>query len=326
MISVLFVRCFKLLLAATLSTVAANVPVRAAADLTAAVPTGVAPDNATPAAVYCTITGGYPNNIYAIKGTFSPGTRPYYGLTWAAQRQLWASQEERWDGCQPIVATDKDGNWKGFIFIRLESTAPRGDIQFRISVVALKPIEDAGPTVSQWYTTKSLISTPSGNGAWFRGHAYTDRACTKLANGIIVSALNSAGGISGSGPAQYSALPDGHNPKDFGYFRMAVASGWVMSVTARTREDKALAVYFKTEPPWNIPPGRTASVDSAFLGDVNGDALLDAQDVVLAMQIASGVNAHALTFRNRADVWPNPPDGYVTLEDAVAIARRVYGK
>lgn len=324
--SAIFARCFRVLLAATVLSVPATPEARAAADLTAAVPAGVAPDNATPAAVYCTITGGYPNNVYAIKGTFSPGMRPYYGLTWAAQRQLWASQEERWDTCQPIVQTDKYGNWKGHIFVRLESTAPRGYLLFRISVVALKPIEDAGPTVSEWYGTTSVTFAPDGDGAWFRGHAYLDPGCTQPANGVVIQAINLIGGIAGAGLTQYSALPDGQNPLDVGYFNMAVASGWIMSVQARTRDYKEVKIYLKTDPPWIIPPGETASVDGAVWGDVNGDASLNAHDAVLALQIASGIDPYPLTFRQRADVCPDPPDNQVTLEDAVAIARRIYGK
>jgi hypothetical protein len=273
--------------------------------------------------VYCTLTGGYPNNVYAIKGTFSTGMRPYYGLTWAAQRQLWAAQEERWDTCQPLLETDKYGNWKGHIFVRLEATAPRGHILFRISVVALRPVEDAGPTVSEWYSTDSVTIAPDGDGAWFRGHAYTDPGCTVPANGAIIRAIGLTGSISGSGLTQYSAVPDGQNPVDVGYFNVAVTSGWVMDVTARTRDGQIVTVYVKTAPPWIIPPGETASVDGAVWGDVNGDGVLNAHDVTLALQIASGINPCPLAFRSRADVCPDPVDHLVTVEDAIAIARRV---
>jgi hypothetical protein len=303
-----------------LSTCAAQ----AAAVLTAAVPCGVARDNATVAAVYCTITGGYPNNVWAIKGTFSTGARPYYGLTWAPTRQLWASQEERWDTCQARVGTDQYGNWKGHIFVRLEKTAPPGHIDFRISAVPLTPIGDPGPTVSPWYETNAVTMAPDGNGAWFQGHAYTDPKCTQPANGVIVRAINISGGIAGSYITQYSAMPDGQMATDLGAFRFAVPSGRINEIAGRTRDNQPVTLYCRTVGPWIIPPGETASVDAIPWGDVNGDAAMDAHDVALALRIASGVCAGPAAYSMRADVWPDTPDNAVTLQDAVCIARRLY--
>lgn len=298
----------------------------ATAKLTAAIPAGIAPDNATPAAVLCTITGGYHNNLYAIKGTFSPGDRPYYGLTWAPHRQMWSSQEERWDSSQAKVSTDEFGNWAGHIFVRLEQTAPRGNILFRISVVPLSPISDPGPTVSQWYGTTSLNATPGGNGAWITGHVYTNPECTQPAAGVIVRGMDETGGIDGAYISQPSFALDGYSWTDSGFFRFAIPSGYLEEITGRTRDNKPVRLYYKTQGRWFIPPGEVASVDAIPWGDVNGDALCNAHDAVLAVQIASGIYRGPLAYRKRADVWPTITDGAVTLQDAVTIARRVYGR
>lgn len=322
--SALFYRCISLLLAAALTAVAATLSHAATAGLTASVPAGIAPDNATPAAVLCTIKGGYPNNIYAIKGTFSPGDRPYYGLTWAPHRQMWASQEERWDSSQAKVSTDQSGNWEGHIFVRLEEAAPRGAMLFRISVVPLSPISDPGPTVSQWYGTTSLTIAPDGNGASFTGHVYTDPECTQPAAGVIVRVMNLTGEIAGAYISQPSFALDGYNWPDSGFFRCAIPSGHLDGITGRTRDNKPILLYYKTQGQWTVPPGEVASVDGIPWGDVNGDALCNAHDVVLALQIASGIYAGPLAYRTRADVWPSPTDGAATLEDAIMIARRLY--
>lgn len=298
-----------------------------ATEVTGAIPAGVAPDNATVFAVLCTIKGGYPNNIYAIKGTFSADERrPFYGVNWAAFRQLWASQEERWDSCQPKVTTDQYGNYAGYIFMRLEQTAPIGHLEFRVSTVALSPIADPGPSVSPWYETVALTMAPGGNGAWIKGHIYTNPECTVPANGVVVRAISLDSGVAGACLAQYSALPDGGDPTDVGSFKVAVPSGWVARVEARTRNNEPVDAYVKISGPYNNAPGETESVDACPFGDVNGDGVVNAHDVYLAMRTAAGIHPGPNVYAARADIWPDPPDGAVTLEDAVCIARVAYLK
>lgn len=276
-------------------------------------------------AVLCTIKGGYPNNIYAIKGTFSvEGRRPFYGVTWAAFRQMWASQEERWDSCQAKVATDKYGNYTGYIFMRLEQTAPIGHLYFRVSAVALTPIEDPGPSVTEWYETVALVMAPGGDGAWLKGHLYTNPDCTVPANGVVVRAIALDGSVAGACLTQYTAMQDGGNPADLGSFRIALPSGWVADIQGRTRTNETVDAYVKIPGPWNNSPGETASVDACPYGDVNGDGAVNAHDVYLALRTAAGIHPGPDVYLHRADIWPDEPDGAVTVEDAVALARLVY--
>ncbi|HEY3267731.1 MAG TPA: dockerin type I domain-containing protein [Armatimonadota bacterium] len=63
-------------------------------------------------------------------------------------------------------------------------------------------------------------------------------------------------------------------------------------------------------------------------GDVNADGVVDVADVVLLMQMASGMpTPTGVTVDQRsADVWPaGGPDGAITLADALRVARFVSG-
>jgi hypothetical protein len=65
-------------------------------------------------------------------------------------------------------------------------------------------------------------------------------------------------------------------------------------------------------------------------GDVNADGVVDAGDVVAALQSAGGLSASANV--NNGDVAPKPSsqaggfgDGQITVVDAVRILRRIHG-
>lgn len=60
-------------------------------------------------------------------------------------------------------------------------------------------------------------------------------------------------------------------------------------------------------------------------GDVNGDGKVDAADVAVALSIAAGLTPADSGNLSRGDVWPATPDKAITLEDAVAIARKSAG-
>jgi hypothetical protein len=210
--------------------------------------------------------------------------------------------------------------------MRLEQTAPLGLLVFRISAEALSPIEDPGPSVGDWSEVRSLKMAPGGNGAWLKGHVYTDPQCKLPANGIVVTAIGTSGSVAGACPAQYTAMDDGGDPTDTGFFRMAVPSGWVNALQGRSRANKPVQVYVKVAAPWFNAPGETASVDNRPFGDVNGDGTVDAHDVYLALRMAAGLQYGISVYAHRADTWPAGGDGTVSLGDAVRIARIVYGR
>lgn len=72
--------------------------------------------------------------------------------------------------------------------------------------------------------------------------------------------------------------------------------------------------------PFNIVAGAVAPT-----GDVNGDGKVDAADAALALSIAAGITTADTGNVSRGDLWPGTPDKVLTVEDAVAIARKVGG-
>lgn len=291
----------------------------------AGLPTAVIADGVTSTAVLCRITNGYPSNIYAVKGTFSRGDLPYYGLTYNAARTAWVPQIGSWDVQQPRIVTDAGGRWEGWILVRLETAGPRGDAFFRFSAVPLEPVSNPGPTVSPWAPVRCLDGTPSGGAGWVRGHAYLDKACTQPADGVVVRVWNGegyTGDLVGAWLSQNTRLPDGEDHTDAGLFRLGVPVGVIRSIGARDRLTNAfLPVYTRVAPPWTVRAGETTSVDRAW-GDVDGNGILTVADAVAACRIAAGIAPASRQDGQAADVWPGPADGAVTLGDVVSLMRQ----
>lgn len=302
-------------------------PARATATLTiAALPAGVMADGATEAVVLCSIANGYPNNRYALKGTFSPGDLPYYGLTYNPLSTMWVAQIGSWDKAQPQVMTDARGEWRGYLAVRLERAAPRGEMLFRFSAIPLSPVGNPGPTVSPWQAIYAL--EPDTTGGWMRGHVYRDPACTVPASGIVVQAEDAYGRILGAYLSQDSRVVDGEDRADAGLIALGLPRGTVYALRGRLRGDTQdgppgapVTLYTRTRPPWRVEAGRTLDLDAPPWGDADGDGALTLADAALAARVAGGL-AGPLADGHSADVWPAPPDGRVTLADALAILRR----
>jgi hypothetical protein len=297
-------------------------PGRGAAKFTVEMlPTAVIADNATETAVFATMREGFPNNVYGIKGTFSDGARPYYGVTYCPGTTLWASQEDRWDGSQMQFVTDANGEWSGYLFVRLEQGAPTGDVLFRVSGIPLKPIEDAGATVGPWYPVTALLPAEAGHLA---GHVYLDPACTQPASRVVVRALDVQGGVVGAYLSQSSAIPDGQNRNDTGYFELGAPPGKVVALEGRTRyptstvpSDTPVPLYTRTRGPWIVRATESASVDVQW-GDAGGDNALGWDDAALCARLAAGLDEAPSDTLHRADV---DGDGAVTLDDVTLLAQ-----
>lgn len=292
-------------------------------------PAGIMADSATEAAVFCSITNGYPHNLYGIKGTFSPGDLPYYGLTFNPQTTMWASQTDAWSKAQPKVQTDAYGDWSGYLVVRLERAAPCGDMRFRFSAIPLSPISNPGPTVSDWHPLYAL--DPDATGGWLRGHVYRDAACTVPAKSVVVQAEDAFGRILGAYLSQDARVIDGEDRDDSGLIVLGVPKGRVFTLTGRSRGSAAdgpagtlVPVFTKSRPPWRVGAGETFRLDDPPWGDADGDGALTAADAVLAARLAGGL-AEPGPDGPRADVWPALPDGLITPEDALFLLRRALG-
>ncbi len=60
-------------------------------------------------------------------------------------------------------------------------------------------------------------------------------------------------------------------------------------------------------------------------GDVDGSGIVDGADALLALKIAAGLSASDADQIGRGDIFPDPGDKALTIEDATAIARKVDG-
>ncbi|HEY3267620.1 MAG TPA: dockerin type I repeat-containing protein [Armatimonadota bacterium] len=309
-----------LLLAAALG--AAPAARATATVLVVQMPSAFLADNATESAVYCSIAEGYPNNFYAVKGTFSDGDLPYYGLTYVPSTTLWSSQREAWDTAQMRVQTDSNGAWKGWLYVRLEQTAPKGSIYFRCSTIPLSPVSNPGPTVSDWCECRSLIPSSAGNAGWLTGHVYTDAACTAPAQRVIVRALDAAGRVISAYLSQNSAVVDGEDHWDAGFVRLGAPRGTVFALSGRSVSGAVTPLYTRSSGPWTVYAGAATSFDALPRGDVNGDGAANLADVVSALRLCAGLEAPRPGWTARADLGA---DGYVSLTDAVQLARVVCG-
>jgi len=292
-------------------------------------PEAVTADNATETAVLCAIADGYPNNLYAVKGTFSPGILPYYGLTFNPGSTLWASQLDAWTTAQRRIQTDGQGAWRGYLFMRLEETAPRGAMLFRFSAVPLSPISLPGPTVSDWHPVASLDANTTAG--WLCGHVYRDAACTVSAAGVIVQAVDEFGRLLGAYSSQNSYVLDGEDPADAGFIRLGIPIGTVSALTGRTRTagpdgpaGTAVPLFVRGAGPWRVRAGQAVSLDASVWGDADGDGALTLADAAEALRSCAGI-ASMQGGVPRADVWPDDPDGLVTLEDSARLLRRLAG-
>jgi len=74
------------------------------------------------------------------------------------------------------------------------------------------------------------------------------------------------------------------------------------------------------------PPSPRVGGGTVLRGDADGNGLLNMADAALAMGLAGGTAAcGAAASPGGADVWPAVPDGRITPEDGIAIARAVCG-
>jgi hypothetical protein len=284
-------------------------------------PAVVVADNATAIAVLASVREGFPNNVYAIKGTFSDGIRPYFGVTYSPQTTLWASQLDRWDGSQPQFSTDANGAWTGYLFVRLETTAPTGDLLFRVSGIPLRPVGDPGPTVGPWYPITALAPQDA---ARLTGHVYLDPECTRPAERVVVRGVDAEGRVLGAYLSQYSAIVDGLDHTDKGYFELGAPPGAVAALEGRTRyaakdlpADSPVALYTRAPGPWPLFAGRATSVDTIW-GDADGDGARTWEDVALCARLCAGLEEREAAALLRADT---DADGAVTLADAAVLAR-----
>ena len=302
-------------------------PIWATADvLVLEMPEAFFPDGLTVHAVRCGIENGYPNNKYAIKGTFSPGDLPYYGVNYNPESMQWVGQKEAWDDVQRRVTTDADGKWSGWIWLRLESSVPKGALKFRFCVVPMEPVSNPGPTVSGWHDTRTLSISLSGNAGWIAGHAWSDTARTDPLDGAVIIALSSDNRVLAAGPSQNSYIQDGEDHSDHGYFRLPVRTGSVAYLQARKATNNFYVPVFYQKPgPWTVQSGRQTLVDTTLWGDVDGDTIFRRTDALAGLRMASGLVAGNLNTATRGDVDPEEGDGVVSLADAAVLLRRLAG-
>lgn len=74
-------------------------------------------------------------------------------------------------------------------------------------------------------------------------------------------------------------------------------------------------------------PGAPLPIVITLSGDANADGHVDLADVRLVLQTLAGLDVEGTgPVMENADVWPaDTPDGHLTLEDAISIARMVQG-
>lgn len=313
-------KIWSLLAFCTLAPAAAH----ATADLTTHhLPACAINDGATEMAVLCAIANGYPNNTYSIKGTFSPGELPYYGVTYNPASTLWVGQIGSWDSAQRRIQTDARGAWRGYLYLRLERDAPDGPMLFRFSAVPLKPVSLPGPTVSPWLPMAAVAGHNSG---WLAGHVFQDAACSIPAQEVIVQAEDSFGRILAAYASQDTHTLDGEEPMDHGYVRLGVPIGTVARLTGRTSRGGLMGpagtlvpVYTRSRGPWRIRAGQTVSFDAPARGDVDGDGALTVADAALLARMAAGLELAPPERVAVGDVFPDAPDGAITLTDAATL-------
>lgn len=74
--------------------------------------------------------------------------------------------------------------------------------------------------------------------------------------------------------------------------------------------------------PMDAEPGLPLPIAITLAGDANADGVVNLADVALVMKSMSGLTIdESGPVMENADVWPAAPDGQLTLEDAVSIAR-----
>lgn len=167
----------------------------------------------TPFAVFVNFSG-QANTQYYVTGYF------YYSST--ASGYIWHLQNGAWFSTpgtttsRPIITTDNNGNWKGWLVFKTNSsTTFGGPVNFRVRFYLTSNID------ATLYTVNLMNMSTSGNGGWIEGNANLDG---NPAQNKIVVVKNSGGTIVGIYITEDNGVDEGYSSTP-GYFKVGVPQG-----------------------------------------------------------------------------------------------------
>jgi DNA/RNA endonuclease YhcR with UshA esterase domain len=174
----------------------------------------------TPFGVFVNLSGGQPNTDYYVTGYF------YYSTT--SSGYIWHLQNNSWfatpgsTSLRPKITTDGNGNWKGWLVFKTNSSTNfGGPVNFRVRITLGSTNYDA-----TLYTVNLMNMSTSGNGGWIEGYAYLDG---NPAQGKIVVVKDSNNTIVGIYMTEDNGINENYGG-GAGYFKVASPVGCNLKV------------------------------------------------------------------------------------------------
>lgn len=125
-----------------------------------------------------------------------------------------------------------------------------------------------------------------------------------------------------TGPADETGIvlaASAHTTKDFNFLVPAGQSQEAYVLSADLYEGTTKVATLTSLPFTVTEPVIVAN------GDVDGNGIVDGADALLALKIAAGLSVSDANQVGRGDIFPDPGDKMLTIEDATVIARKVDG-